>query len=447
MSEIDYLLLCICMMYFGCITIFLRSEWRAGKDRLNPMMFICFFAYLDAFSLMWFSVAPELREKLIYSQIAMAELRADEILLYSYIASFIGFCAVATGVKMSSKYRQEKIDTHQTAIKEAHHQKSYGMKVWIVGLLVNVWSINEAGGIFDIWINQIGEGIEPSVSGYLIGLSNAMTIVGAAVLYVSMLKRNRYLSIAFIMLVSVASLAAYGGRSPVLMLIVTLVMVHNYKIALIQQLINIKLIAISSLFITFAIVAVSQRPSSETHLIGDNASLSDRISRDIVMRVGTLERKIVVIGYFDLNNIWYGQNYYSLLIAPIPRVIFQDKPPVDTGVYLKEIANGYTPQPNSPANTISETSWPEGNLAGWMNFHAIGFLIFSLVSGLLYGVGYNKMIKSEMAYCMIYFYAFMSYWGGPNLSPYYIVRILVVGGLALLIHRVYSLIYRGEKLR
>jgi hypothetical protein len=233
--------------------------------------------------------------------------------------------------------------------------------------------------------------------------------------------------------VSTLSLLIFGTRSPVLSLIFMLLLSHHYRVRELQRLLNKTMVTVLAMFVCIALVIVGVRPSSE-----HAPSVEERISRDVIGRVGTLERKMVVIGHFTLEKIWLGKGY--LLVAPIPRNRYPDKPPVDAGVYLKEIAEGGQPKVNVPAWKINATSWPEGNLAGWMNFHLIGYLIFSLVTGMVFGGVYYWVASSERTFSVISLYAGMCYWGAPNLSPLGIVRILVSMGTIALIAAPYRML-------
>lgn len=153
--------------------------------------------------------------------------------------------------------------------------------------------------------------------------------------------------------ISFCALSIFGNRSPLLLFIIMILFAHDYKIKRIDKILNKTTLAVGVGFLSLALLLVGLRPGSETYLIGEEASIEEKISRDLIRRVGTLERKMVVIGYFSLDKIRHGKSYNSLVVAPVPRSIFADKPPVDTGIYLKEIAEGGGGNPKSIHQQIS----------------------------------------------------------------------------------------------
>lgn len=437
MEEFDFALLCVALIYALAIWLTYVYSAKNYADNLNPLAVLCCFSFLDAFGLIWFSVKPELREMLIYSQISIDEHKSDSVVLASYALSLIGFLCIAGAAKVVlPKNECKKVFLINS--KSSNGELWYGFVIWFVGLLATFYFVHSFGGIQNLWNEYLLQGRELENFGYFNLFAQAFIFIGSGVMYVDLYNKKHYSRLFIVLLLSVLCLSIFGNRSPVLLFILMILFVHNYKIKKIESIINITTISVGGGFLVLALILVGLRPGSNSYLIGNEPSFEEKISRDLIMRTGTLERKMVTIGYFDLDKIWLGKSYYSLLVAPIPRSVFENKPAVDTGVYLKEIADGGSPEVNAPANMLAKTSWPEGNLAGWMNFHIIGYIFLSLLSGALYGLFYKKMIATSATFLAIFFYINLCYWGAPNLSPYGIVRLFSSLFVVLLLYFMYK---------
>jgi hypothetical protein len=126
-----------------------------------------------------------------------------------------------------------------------------------------------------------------------------------------------------------------------------------------------------------------------------------------------------------------GKSYLGILNGFESSAKNLDKPPLDTGVYLKSIADGDFVNPPMSRNVVSNTSWPEGHLSGFMNFHIPGLIFFSFLSGLLLGIFFKLLVVSQYSYGAIFLFSIFSYMGAPNLSPFGVVRILTFIGIFL----------------
>lgn len=98
MNEFDAVLLCVALIYTLCIYwVFFYSN-KKYADKLNPLVVLCYISILDAFSLIWFAMWPELREMLIYSQISTDAYKSEYVVLVSYALSLVGFLCIVSGL-------------------------------------------------------------------------------------------------------------------------------------------------------------------------------------------------------------------------------------------------------------------------------------------------------------------------------------------------------------
>ena len=154
--------------------------------------------------------------------------------------------------------------------------------------------------------------------------------------------------------------------------------------------------------------------------------IEGRFQSDVIQRLGTLERQVVVIGYFNTHDFWHGALYESLLHAYKPRSRYPDKPPIDTGVYLNHIRQGGTLSPPVPANSLAPSSWPDGYLAGYISFGYLGLILISIFSGALFGFFYRLVRLTHFAIGPVIIYGMFGFMGAIPLSPLGIIQMLLI---------------------
>lgn len=145
-----------------------------------------------------------------------------------------------------------------------------------------------------------------------------------------------------------------------------------------------------------------------------------------------------MVSYFEPGRFWYGRSYLDLLLAPLPRRLVGEKPPVDDGMYIYSIALGREITPSLPASHLNVTSWPPGNWIGYANFGIIGLLFFSYLSGLVLRFTYEHARRNEWEPLSFFTYALMSWGGGLSLSNLDLVNFFmncVVVGSALAVFK------------
>ncbi len=432
LNAVDFFLVILALAYFIIVVGIWRYSTRSFRDKFNPLNILCFFSVFDSLSLLWFAVNPALREQFVYSQISVSAYKSDAVVSASYGVSLLGFACVAMGIiSVMSRKAACKIAVELSA--PARRVLVFGLSIWVVGLALTTHGVLSRGGLVEMWSSYILLGREPEISGYYMLLANAFITIGAAIVYAEFSTSRLYGLALLVVLMSVVALSVFGNRSPSLILLMMILFTHNFKVRRLSSIVNRVTIAAAACFLMLAMAVVNLRPGAASYLLTDSTSMVERLTRDVVLRVGSLERKMVVIGYYNANDILYGANYYSFLVAALPRSMFNEKPPVDTGVYLKAIAEGGRPTVNSSVETLPETSWPEGNLSGWMSFHLPGFLFLSLFSGAVFGIIYNYMKVLDAPYSLIFLFAMAGYWGYPSLSPFGLVRLLSATAVVVLL--------------
>ncbi|MGQ7148454.1 hypothetical protein ACUOA8_59935, partial [Escherichia sp. SS-MK2] len=75
----------------------------------------------------------------------------------------------------------------------------------------------------------------------------------------------------------------------------------------------------------------------------------------------------------------------DLFKAPLPRSIYPEKPPVDDGMYIRTIAEGYNVTPSRPVQELYASSWPPETLGSmYANFWIPGVVFGMYILGIIY---------------------------------------------------------------
>ena len=112
----------------------------------------------------------------------------------------------------------------------------------------------------------------------------------------------------------------------------------------------------------------------------------------------------VIISHTDANQLKLGTTYISWLFAPIPRIIWKDKPMINPGLVVrKEI------MPTGSINNIGGGVPPSFVAEAYWNFGIIGVIFLSFLWGSFCSSFHNRFIKIFMKA------------NTKNINPYYLI--------------------------
>lgn len=306
----------------------------------------------------------------------------------------------------------------------------FGLTVYLLGLIAYVIFLSKIGGLFNLWQELSGRTVLNAGLGYLQTFYNYSIQIGAMLLlWVAIKNKNRKLQILLIIGTSVV-IGSMGARGPVLIFIFSIILMYHYTVKRIVSLINYKSILIA-IVIPFFIVGMLQfRTNSFTYLSQNTDVLISKsissLESGFIARIGRLERDIVILKYFETNDYWWGKSFYGLVYAPIPRSMIYQKPPNDTGMYLRSMALGNIVEPPMPISSLENSSWPEGNWVGYMNWGFPGFIVFFYLSGLLFGKFYWYIKKDHFPLFPAIIFSIIAIGGPPILSTPGLIKILMI---------------------
>lgn len=445
----DIVLLMLAVLYYLALLLIVIIDRRLlGRDTFSPGRVIAYFGILSGLSLLWFAVSDSALEELVFNNVD-AKYKDLNLVRLAYLYTIFGILIQYAGVIFGAKIRHRRLSMlmnlflplgifERNRIKAATpHRPFYcGVLMYVLGVIVYLYFLNRVGGLSDLW-NNLHERVERSAGlGYLQGFYTFSLLFGSLLIVYSLWWRKKYLQIFIVVFSTVFILASLGQRGPVAVFIFSMVIIFHYKIKPIKNILKLKNIALCGLLLLFMIVSVQYRVPGAVQRYNDNpreiiTDAASSFERHIVARFGRLERDIVVLGYFAENELWLGRSYYSLLTAPLPRNIYHDKPPVDTGRYLLAIAEGEIIMPPVSVEDLPSSSWPDGNWAGYMNFYIPGFVLAFFLSGAILGLVYQHVRFCNYTVGAVAFYAIFSWGGAPTVGPLGIVNILITFVMAI----------------
>jgi MFS family permease len=421
---------------FIFIIVALIIEFNKSKnDYFTPVKIFLFFSFLANISTVFYVFDKSYLENRVFSAIdnqfrvpSNVELVVFIYLLAFMVSVFFVFLGYYGRYPKASKLIS-KVSLFDRDVKE-HIALAYGFVFIFLGFLVYFYFISSIGGLFSLWSSLYLRTEITAGTGYISTVYKSLIIFGFLLVYRPVFRRSK-LFLFFLAFLIGCVLVSLGQRGPLASFVFSMIVYHNYRVDRIKNIFSVRVFLLFGLLLFFATVAVSFRSSDFFDTFKKNPAIvldgfADSILERVVFRFGRLERDLVVVEYFSKNELWMGASYISLLTAPIPRGLYADKPPLDTGVYLFNIAGGYDVSPPKPIKDMKRTSWPDGNWAGYMNFGLIGFLILSASAAWIYGFFGNLVRSNNRKFFVVAFYSASAWGGGVVLSPYGIFSILSV---------------------
>lgn len=407
-----------------------QKEKSKSKNLFSPNSVFIFFAFLPAFSNLYFSLNFENFKNIILSQIS-TEFHDPFFLHYSLFLTIINNLIIFFGINLGCKKKNfitivlDNIFLSNKKIDYNFILKSSKF-LYLLGVLVYLIFILKMGGLNEIWNNislrsQKNAGLGYYQTFYTIAISFSSIIL----LFFS---KNKLFKI-LITILTIFITISIGGRGQFIIFLFSALLFYHYYVKRLNSLFSFVNLSFIVLTITFILSVLQFRKYDFDYIIENRKVVQKNIISDFesgfLARIGRLERDMTIVGYFDRNNFWYGKSFLGLLSAPIPRSIFNDKPPVDSGMYLRSIALGRQITPPLPVNYLNSSSWPEHNWVGYMNFGIIGLFIVNLLSGFIFGSFYQNLNKSKINPFLLSFVSFFTVGGMIYLSPPGIVKMLV----------------------
>ena len=241
-------------------------------------------------------------------------------------------------------------------------------------------------------------------------------------------KRKAKDLIAFLILLLLGLIVAgySGGRKDGLMLVVLAVVFW----AVYAKRIYVRawwLVSIGSIFLLYmnGLAALRREGGMMDLLTQPMAFLADALLNVVqpFITISYLSTYILIIGTFARPHVeyWGPAIFASAPEALVPRVINPSKPPLDEGVYLYNLLNGWRGTPPAPMSQLLHSSMPPETIGnGYLVGGFLGAIAFCAIKGLLLCLLWKMSARMHAPFSIICT-CYIAY--TVEVSPYRIVQV------------------------
>ncbi|MGE7647251.1 O-antigen polymerase [Peribacillus frigoritolerans] len=250
---------------------------------------------------------------------------------------------------------------------------------------------------------------------YLTSLFSCLFIALAILIYSLREKKSitKILLVITLSIVIILVFSSMGGRTSTVYLMLLIVLVFHYGVKRIRKIPLRAVFIVLLMVIYFIAIPLIRTPGSFEYYSNNINQLGKDVRENfeiIFTQTSYVDHYLLIVNYFDIDNIWLGSSYVDLLTAPIPSTLIPNKAPVDDGVYLRTIAEGRDVRPSMPYEELFKSSWPPETLGiMYMNFWIPGVIIGMYLLGIIYKVFYNYMVFSKYSIFSILIYSNVIY--------------------------------------
>ncbi|MES0169672.1 hypothetical protein NKJ87_27440 [Mesorhizobium sp. M0027] len=199
-----------------------------------------------------------------------------------------------------------------------------------------------------------------------------------------------------------ATSSLFGGRKDTLQLLLTIIMVASLSNPKFMRF-NIKNILVLSVLyasvILYYFAVLIYRNANSLDGLTENfqnlVSMTLDSYSSLIISLSYIDTYLFATNFFKWDNFYLGRTFIDLTTAFLPSSLYEFKPPVDDGLYIRAATLGYLLEPGTPAADIVHNSWPGETLGtGYMNAGLAGVLISGWFVGYLLAKGYAYSMKN-----------------------------------------------------
>jgi len=243
---------------------------------------------------------------------------------------------------------------------------------------------------------------------------SSLLAVGA---YISSLNPYRVsirnvLFLIFVVIVYFLMLASFGERKNPLLLIVFTFIMWNYAIRKLDVF-SLKNLVIILFFILFSSIApvLRNQGAFELYLLHPSDLVKDSLPYlgELFKRFSDIDISLFIYSYFDESGkFWYGATFSDFFSGFIPSSLYENKPPLDEGVYIYNMAQGLVVEIGSPFKDMIPVGWPLSRVtSGYIHFGIVGIVVYAIFTGVILKYFYNLMVYSSYSPIWVAFYTYL----------------------------------------
>ncbi|GFP74221.1 O-antigen polymerase [Clostridium fungisolvens] len=277
--------------------------------------------------------------------------------------------------------------------------------VILIGILSEILFFNKVGGFTYYFNNLYNRQVVSAGSNYInFTLIISIGVAAYVVSVISNWKRRVGLIPIVISGISLFAIVLYGGRNPILYLLVMVFGTINflYKKISFKDFNKLKVILLTVVVVFLFILLPSLRDSDSIETINNKGFSSafevlSNTSIQTLTTANTLDRATFIYDYYTLDKWWLGKSYLEVIPSLIPRNIYKNKPAMDEGLYINSILSTHIDyHPFMPSDNFPvKSSFPVGISMGYINFGILGMIISMFLQGKLLSYLYYTAKKSR----------------------------------------------------
>lgn len=274
--------------------------------------------------------------------------------------------------------------------------------------------LNSVGGLSYLLQNIDSKSAIIAGTGYYQALyyTTGFLSVGFLVTFFSLKEKITILNkiyLVFLIFLIFLIFASIGSRKTPILFILFVILMWNYNINKIKFF-TLKNIILSIIGLIYFAAMPLFRTVGAYEYYTNNLDILFTKSVDNISgffeRFSELERSLMIYSLFDSSNYWLGASFKDLIYAPIPRSLYPDKPPLDEGVYLYNIAHGNIVEPTTSLLKMTAVGWPPNTITNmYINFGYLGVPIGGIIFGYFLKYFYNLMLLLNYSPISIYLYS------------------------------------------
>lgn len=325
---------------------------------------------------------------------------------------------------------------------------------FLVTIIIYTIFLNQIGGLLYLISNFSNKTLVVQGTGWYRNgfLITSMLSTGMFILALKTKRLNRFFwnIIFFILLLTFFSILASVGerKNPLILLFFSMAMWHfNIKPILIFRL---RYLFLGLIFIAFAATAPALRKEGATdlYLKDPKLLLSDSAPYigELFKRFSEVDISLFIYSYFDeRQEFWRGSTWPDLITGIIPSAYYENKPPLDEGVYIYNLAHFVHATPQTPFNELIPVGWPLSRVtSGYAHFGIVGVLIYAILTGIILKYIYVSVERTKSPQAVaLYSLMMISSFG---ISNAFIANTLVILLLLIMFSVILKIFTRRKKL-
>lgn len=246
--------------------------------------------------------------------------------------------------------------------------------------------------------------------------------------YGSSAKKKFGLILAFLVFASM--LSVFGGRKNTLYLLVFALMTWSLCVSPIKRPLRLAIPLLIFVPVYFIGVLVLRSSGSDGEYAGGVSDFFQSVWEgvsDIFGNLSYVDTYVFVLHHFSVSPFWYGAGFFDIFLSMVPQFSSVGRPPIDEGVYVRSLLDGFSVFPPTAAENMYPSSWPPESFgAGYMNFGIVGILGYMFVRGVVVRSAFSAFRRSNADPILLYIYAFI-------LLNFHLTNLRIVQTLLMLV--------------